>query len=163
MLTVEINANTMNSRLYPGDFRAARLFDFMGMDNAELIVDMEKIIHLTSPQDNDAVMEGGQNCLDMRTLPNPLLFQWESLGAQVIYKYKIIPYNCNNYYPMEEMVSEPTKATNVTLPLKPNKPNEYYGFYLYAYKNDRPIGSLMIHRISNGTYGESNEYRFRVK
>ncbi len=98
MLTVEINANTMNSRLYPGDFRAARVFDFMGRDNSELILDMGKIIHLTSPQDNDAVMEGeNRNCLKMSTHQNQLKFEWMPLGENVDYKYKIIRYNCSTY------------------------------------------------------------------
>ncbi len=164
VLTVEINANTMNSRLYPGDFRAARVFDFMGRDNSELILDMGKIIHLTSPQDNDAVMEGeNRNCLKMSTHQNQLKFEWMPLGENVDYKYKIIRYNCSTYDQIEEIVAEKTKETNVTIPLKPNQPNEYYGFSLYAHKNDRPIGSLMIHHLSNGVPGEGNEYRFRVK
>jgi len=162
---ISINANTDNPGGYPGypwDFYKRLLkINIPGQGNTRLDVDLEKIIHLTLPQDNGDIMDlWGVRGEGMITFKSPIEFAWESLGDNVEYHYKIHRMQSEPFRYLEHNIEESTtKATGVTIELADSKENEFYLFHLYATKNDRRIGELKTH----GKRGYGNDLRFRIK
>ncbi len=160
-VSVNIDANMQNPWSYPGDFRAWKPFTLIKGRNPELVVDMRKIIRMTSPQDNDTAMElWGVECMEKIVFRSPVTFRWESFGANVHYDYQITRMNClNNYNSAGTVVGNTITNTEVTVELPLSRDNECYGFHLYARKEGQQIGMLMTH----GASGYGWDYRFRVK
>lgn len=160
-ISVIIDANIQNPRLYPGDFKVFQLFSVSAGFNPELDVNMEKVIHLTSPQDNNAVLSN--ECSNMMIFPSPVTFRWDSLNIGESYEYQMKRLDCTNFYPIET-VQNTTLGNTITLNLPSNQLNECYSFVLSAYKENRRVGRLITHSISReGWAGEPEEYFFRVK
>jgi len=160
-MSVNIDANIQNPWSYPGDFRVWKPFVVTEGTNPELVAEMQKIIRMTSPQDNGSVMElWDAECMDKITFRSPVTFQWESLGENVYYDYRITRMDCLDNYNSAGTVAEATSTeTEVSVNLPPSRDNECYGFHLYARKDERRIGMLITH----GASGYGWDYRFRVK
>jgi hypothetical protein len=160
-VSVNIDANMQNPWSYPGDFRVWKPFTITEGANPELIAEMQKIIRMTSPQDNNMVMElWGAECMDKISFRSPVTFRWEPLAENVEYEYYITRMDCLNHYNSAGTVTgETITGTEVTVDLPPSRDNECYGFHLYAHKDGRRIGMLMTH----GSSGYGWDYRFRVK
>jgi hypothetical protein len=170
---ISINANTDNRGGYntdnrggypgyPGDFFKRLLkIPIVATSCAKLDVDLEKIIHLTHPQDNGGIMElWGVRGEGMIGFKSPIQFAWESLGDNVEYHYAIHRMQSEPFRYLERNIEESTtKATRVSIELADSKENEFYLFHLYATKNDRRIGELKTH----GKRGYGNSLRFRAK
>lgn len=155
-----IDAVMENPRDYPGDFYAWRQFSVTEGMVSKLNVDLQRVIHLTSPQDNGVQLHlWCAKCEDMISFPLPVTFSWESLGDNVYYDYYIARKNCSPYKTLETVSSGTIKDTQVAVSLLPSKDNEFYEFHLNARKEGRTIGLLMTH----GECGYGWDYRFRVK
>ncbi|MFC1858677.1 protein kinase [Thermodesulfobacteriota bacterium] len=157
---VDFDQNAENSRSYPGDLRTFTVFDVQDKENPELIVDLQKVIHLTSPQDNNRIMEGwGAPCMEKISFSAPIRFEWMSLGKGVEYRVYFTRMDClNNYNSNGTMLDKRFKESYFVADLPPSRENECYGFHLYASRNGRKIGILMTH----GARGLGWDYRFRI-
>lgn len=157
-LSIYLNANKGNLAGYPGDFYVWKTFDVVERANPELVVDLQRVIHLTSPQDNGTVMKlWGAPCMEQIAFTSPVRFAWESLGDRVYYDYDISRMECSNTSKGTEAGGTITD-TQIIAELPPSKENEFYMFHLSARKEGRRIGVLTTH----GSNGIAWDYRFRV-
>jgi len=162
---ISINANTDNPGGYPGYpgdfFKRLLKIPIVAKSCAKLDVDLEKIIHLTLPQDNGGTMElWGVRGEGMITFKSPIEFAWDSLGDNVEYHYTIHRMQSEPFRYLERNIEESTtKATRVSIELADSKENEFYLFHLYATKDEYRIGELKTH----GKRGYGNSLRFRAK
>ncbi|RMH68991.1 MAG: serine/threonine protein kinase [Gemmatimonadetes bacterium] len=158
-ISVNIDANPANPSSYPGDFRAWEVFQVTEQRPLYLEIDLQQIIRLLAPQDNDRVLKGwGAVCDNEVVITSPVTFRWESLGEGVYYDYAIQLIGCP-YESKRSIAGETTPRTTLELNLPPNAANEFYLLTLYARKNGRRIGMLMTH----GANGYGWDYRFRVR
>lgn len=160
---ISINANPDNPERYPGypgDFYKRLLnVSVGGKSSTKLKVEMEKIIHLTAPEDNGDVMElWGEKGERRITFNSPVEFAWESLGEDVQYYYSIKRIS-EPYKFIEWHVRETTSQTSLSIDLPVSRKNEFYLFHMYAMKGERRIAELKTH----GKRGYGNDLRFRVK
>ena len=164
VLFVSIDANPDNSGGYPGypgDFfhQDSRLV-IPADGGISLDIDLQKIIHLTLPQDNDGFMDKwGKKWQEKPTFTTPIEFAWDALDEGAIYEFRISRMQAEPFKRLErDIIGETTKETKVSLDFAPSADNEYYLFSLTATKDSLPIGELITH--GNG-YG--SDFRFRVK
>jgi len=158
-MQVNIDANPANPSMYPGDYYAWKSFEVEKTGTQNLIVEMQKIIHLQKPQNNNVQMPGwGKQCESEFNLPRDLLFQWGSLGNGVSYDYSIQKIQCP-YTFKETVASGTTQETNLQIQLPVSGDNEFYLLELAARSKGRGIGILMTH----GGNGMGWDYRFRVR
>jgi serine/threonine protein kinase len=157
-LNIYLNANRENLAGYPGDFYVWKTFHVVEGTNPELVVDLQRVIHLVSPQDNGTVLElWDAPCGKQIAFNSPVRFAWESLGNIVSYSYDILRVTCP-YTSRDTQVSSTISDTQVVVELPPSQENEFYVFHLYARKDGRNIGILTTH----GSNGIAWDYRFRV-
>ncbi|KPL25471.1 MAG: hypothetical protein AMJ75_01115 [Phycisphaerae bacterium SM1_79] len=162
---VSINANTDNPGRYPGypgDFFKQLVRVSIPLEGSvNLDIDLEKVIHLTLPQDNGDIMDlWGELGEDMITFESPTEFAWDSLGDNVQYHYIINRMQSKPFTYLERYVQETTTSkTSVSIELPLNRENEFYLFHLYATKGQYRIGELKTH----GKRGYANDLRFRIK
>lgn len=155
---VRVDADRSNPDQYPGDYKGKLSFNAMA-SRATTTVDMERIMHLTSPEDNGVPLtDWGAVCLNKIEFETPVAIAWEPLGNDVFYSYSIVRTVCQPFEFKDAVAGDRTTAARVVLDLPPNKDGEFYTLRLEARKNDRPVGSLMTH----GTNGWGWDYRFRV-
>lgn len=156
---VKVDANPLNPEQYPGDYKASFSFSVSSKLSSDIHVYLERILHLTKPQDNGIPLsEWGAACKDTIPLKSPVLLRWESLGADVDYTFTIIRTECEPFAWKETVAIDTVKKLHVLLALPPNKKGEHYTLRLTARKIGKTIGSLMTH----GTNGYGWDYRFRV-
>ena len=156
---VKVDADRSNPDLYPGDYKGK--FNFNAVPSAPVVVtvDMERIMHLTSPEDNTVPLaDWGAVCSNKINFETPVAIAWEPLGNDVSYSYSIVKTVCQPFAFKDDVAGDRTTSSRVVLDLPPNKDGEFYTLRLEARKNDRPVGSLMTH----GANGWGWDYRFRV-
>lgn len=159
-LNVNISETGKSPCCYPGDYNGWTTFGVSGKMTSYLDVDLVRIIHLMSPQDNSSIIPlWDAQCMDHVTLPGPVRFSWEPLGDDVYYDYLIVRVVCP-YKRVGIAAQGSTTGTDLVLELPPSRENEFYVFSLDARKKGRRIGMLMTHGSSGG-YGW--DLRFRVK
>lgn len=157
-MSISIDANEINPMSYPGDFRKWITFSVKNDNVQELQIEMEKLIHLNSPQDNNYKIEKwGEKC-DKYSINSPVNFSWDKIEEDIYYDYSVSLINCEPYNNKNIVYSGTTKDNFIKLELPKNENNEYYLFNLYARKKGNKIGSLMTH----GSNGHGWDYRFRV-
>ncbi len=156
---VTVDADRSNPDQYPGDYKGKFNLNVVPASPAAVTADMERIIHLTSPEDNAAPLaDWGEVCSNKIEFETPVAITWEPLARDVSYNYSIIRTVCQPFEFKNTVAGDTTKASNVILSLPPNRDGEFYTLRIEARKNDRPIGSLMTH----GKNGWGWDYRFRV-
>ncbi|MCP4401378.1 MAG: serine/threonine protein kinase [bacterium] len=160
-ISVNLDANMENAWSYPGDFRTWKPFSVVKGKNPDMDLEMLQIIRLSSPQDNNSVMEKwGAECMEKINFRSPLTFRWEPLADDVYYDYQITRMNCLDNYNSAGTVAEGTiRETEVRLDLPSTRKDEVYGLHLYARKEGKRIGMLITH----GSSGYGWDYRFRVE
>ncbi len=159
-MSVNIDANPENPGMYPGDYQAWSRFEINKGQKSEFDIDLLKIIHLTSPQDNGTLMRfWDAECEGKIAVRSPVVFSWDIVDADVYYDYQIEKVSCSPYKTLDAIASGTTQTTSLSLPLPPSGPNEFYQMTLRARKNGRSIGLLLTH----GGSGHGWDYRFRVK
>ncbi len=156
---VRVDADRSNPAQYPGDYKGKAAFNAVSASPDSVTVNMERIIHLISPEDNGAPLaDWGAVCSNKIEFETPVAIAWEPLGNDVFYSYSIVRTVCQPFGFKEAVAGDRIAATRVVLDLPPNKDGEFYTLRLEANKNNRPVGSLMTH----GTNGWGWDYRFRV-
>lgn len=159
-MSVDVDANLGNPGMYPGDFRAWTQFNVTERNKTHLNVDLTRIMHLISPQDNGAVMRyWDAECDEKIAIANPVVFSWEPVETGVYYDYYIEKTSCNPYKTLDTIIGATTQDSSVAVQLPESAPNEFYQFHLTARKNGKIIGTLMTH----GGNGYGWDYRFRVR
>ena len=160
-VSVDIDANPQNAVGYPGDFSSGERFSLPAGANPELLLNLKKIMHLSSPQDNGMAMVGWDaECMAKAPLTSPVTFRWEPVIENVSYAYRITRLACLNHYNPVGIVTEETiSPTEATVNLPPSPDNECYGFVVSALKDGRSIGQLTTHGMKGGL---GWDYRFRV-
>jgi len=155
---ITIDADPTNPSMYPGDFYAWKPFNVDKDSTSELVVEMQRIIHLQKPQNNNVQMPGwGKQCESPFSIPKNLLFRWESLGENISYDYSIQKIKCP-YTFMDTVISGTTQKTVLEIQLPLSADNEFYLLQLRARANGRSVGILMTH----GGNGMGWDYRFRT-
>ncbi len=155
----EVDANPENPKLYPGDYKGSGHFSAWVTSTPFLKIDMERLIHLMTPQDNGKPMKGwGAACFNKTEFESPVRISWEPVEKDVYYTYTVNRTECDPFAQKEMVAGDTTTATSVILDLPPNKGVEIYLLQIVARKNGRIVGSLMTH----GSNGWSWDYRFRA-
>ncbi|MFA4829474.1 MAG: hypothetical protein WC855_12970 [Thermodesulfovibrionales bacterium] len=161
-MSVNIDANPLNPRMFPGDYSTWKSFTIIAGHRSDLDIELQKIIHLTSPVDNATVMSyGGQECADKIGNNSPVVFSWETLEDDVYYDYSIAAMQCKPFKMLKAMTGATTKDTSISLHLPHNEPNEFYLLTLTAKKNGKLIGQLVTHGLNEYKW-EGWDYRFRI-
>lgn len=159
-LSIDIDANPDNPPMFPGDFRAWTRFNVTEGKRTELDVDVSKVLHLLSPQDNGSLLpHWSAECEEKPSFPGPVVLTWEPMGDDVRYDYAISRMGCAPYRTLDTAGGATTTNTTMTLRLPPSAPNEFYQLTLAARKNGKTVGTLMTH----GSNGYGWDYRFRVR
>lgn len=165
VLFVSIDANPDNSGGYPGypgDFFHQDKNLIIPVDGGiSLDIDLQKIIHLTLPQDNDGFMDKwGNKWQEKPAFTTPVEFAWDALDEGAIYEFRISRMQAEPFKRLElDIIRETTKETKVSLDFAPSADNEYYLFTLTATKDSLSIGGFKSH----GENGHGADFRFRVK
>lgn len=156
---VTIDADRSNPDQYPGDYKGKFTVTVLQSAPATVNADMERIIHLTGPEDNARPLKDwGKVCSSNTEFETPVAVSWEALGKGVVYSYTIVRTVCQPFSFQNTVAGDKTTASKVVLDLPPNREGEFYTLRLEARKNDRIVGSLMTH----GENGWGWDYRFRV-
>jgi hypothetical protein len=143
---------------YPGDYKGRVGFTVASDSQTVVTADLERIIHLTSPQDNSKPLNERMPCVNPPEFESPVIISWEPLGKDVTYHYSIKRTICSPYAVKEIMVTDKISASRVVLDMPLNKKGEFYTLYLEARKKDKIVGSLVVHEQN----GFGWDYRFRV-
>jgi serine/threonine protein kinase len=155
-----VDASMNNPSMYPGDYYAWTQFTVRANNNPQLRIDLKRVIHMTSPENNNVAMPNWTiEPSKMTLLPNgKVKITWDSLGENVFYDYKVsqmaAPYKF-----LSAVSSGTINETSVIVDLPSNSQDEYYLLTIEARKVGRQIGLLMTH----GAGGMGWDYRFRVK
>ncbi len=155
-----IDASMNNPSMYPRDYYSWTRFTVLENNNSRLRIDLKRVIHLTSPENNNVAMpRWNSDPSRMTVLPNgKVKIRWDSLGENVFYDYKISQLG-SPYEFRGTAASGTTSETDVTVNLPSNTEGEYYLLTIEARKDGRQVGLLMTH----GANGMGWDYRFRVK
>jgi serine/threonine protein kinase len=154
-----VEGSMNNPPLYPGDYYSWTQFTVRDK-NPQLQIDLKRIIHLNSPENNNVSMPNWSiEPSRMTALPNgEVVISWDSLGSDVFYDYKVSVMGAP-YKFLATAASGTTTKTSVTVVLPANVEDGYYLLTIEARKDGRQVGLLMTH----GAGGMGWDYRFRVK
>jgi hypothetical protein len=144
-----------------GDLVAWKTFSVLE-DNGgqELLVDLHRIIHLTSPQDNSqGMLRRHAQCEGTLSIDGPVRFAWESVGEGPEYGYTIERYRCEPLQRIEAVSEGTTRDTELLADLASSLENEFYLMRLTARSGDLVLGRLETYGINGG---RGWDYRFRV-
>ncbi|MDD5224323.1 MAG: CsgG/HfaB family protein [bacterium] len=157
---IDINTNQDNGPKYPGDLNAWKQFE-VNDQTSELTIDMNRIIHLTKPADNNSLLDNtSSNCADFKTIPRPISFSWDLLDdvPGATYFITINIFECP-YKFVENVKIETTTKSNIQIDLPPSKENQFYSFNIKSSSiNGISVGSFIVHFPS----GFGWDFRFRV-
>lgn len=155
-----VDAVMNNPSMYPGDYYAWTQFNVRANNNPQLRIDLKRVIHLTSPENNNVAMPNWTiEPSKMTLLPDgKVKITWDSLGENVFYDYKVSQMGAP-YKFLSTVASGTITKNSVVVDLPSNSQDEYYLLTIEARKDGRQIGLLMTH----GAGGMGWDYRFRVK
>jgi serine/threonine protein kinase len=144
-----------------GDLIAWKTFSVMeGGSEQELPVDLHRIIHLTSPQDNNqGMLRWHSQCEGKMSFTGPVKFAWEPVGEGLSYVYVIERYRCEPFQRIETVSDGMTRTTEFLANLPSSGENEFYLLRLTARSSDLLLGRLETYGINGG---RGWDYRFRV-
>lgn len=159
-VSIDVDKNSLNAISYPGDYRAWANFEIKKGYSIKRDINLDQIIHLTAPQDNNKLIDGWSNpCGDKKSFDSPLKISWKSQGIGVRYTYTVRNNPCEPFSYGEPVAQGSTTKTSVTLRLPRTSQNKQYMLELKAYRDNLLIGSLITH----GKNGMGWDYRFLIK
>jgi len=130
---------------YPGDFYSWTTFDSVSGSDGGIIVMLRRLIHLTSPHDNDVEMTVPLACPATLTA-NPTQITWEAIDIpDAVYSYRIDVKDCPRNV-IATPVSETTTGTSSTIfdPLGPSATGQDYELNITATSPQGiPVGLIM--------------------
>ncbi len=164
---IDVRASRDSKEPYrPGDFKGQGRTKAGLVSQQTVTIDMEKVLHLTAPEDNASSLPDTKDvCGNRVEFQAPLRIAWDAMGEGVGYRYAVYRQQCEPYAVKGTVLEETTTSALVGLDLPPSKDGEYYSLRITAYKNGKIIGSLMTHGGSLKTQGKNWwgwDYRFRV-
>lgn len=159
-VSINVDKNSSNATSYPGDYRAWANFEIKNGYSIKRDINLDQIIHLTAPQDNNRLIEGWSvSCREKQSFGSPLKISWKSLGSGVRYTYIVRNNPCEPFSYGEPVAQGSTTKTSVTLRLPKTDQDKQYMLELKAYRDNLLIGSLITH----GEKGMGWDYRFLIK
>lgn len=159
-MSINADINKSNKISYPGDYRAWANFTIRDGYSIKRNINMDKIIHLTEPQNNNKIINGWENPCDKKmAFDAPITIRWKPLGENVNYKYVVSNNPCKPFRFGDIIKHGSTTESFVTLELPKTNQNHQYMLDIKAYRNKRLIGSLITH----GNNGYGWDYRFLIK
>ncbi|PIW18031.1 hypothetical protein COW36_06410, partial [bacterium (Candidatus Blackallbacteria) CG17_big_fil_post_rev_8_21_14_2_50_48_46] len=148
-LNLSYDTNPDNPIQYPGDYRSWTVFEIKpGQPAPQLQMNLVRLIHLTSPQDNNRPLKGWENACGIDLNPGAqLAFAWESLGPGVRYDYQIQELNCASPAdtPLRVLASGSTEKLSFSSALPPTPSGHVYRFSLEAWQAGHKIGRMRTH------------------
>ncbi len=159
-ISVNVDRNKSNPKLYPGDYRKWVIFKIRKRNSIRIDIDLEEIIHMTQPENNNGKLRNFLDyCKKPTTFESPVTFRWIPVIPQSTYTYTIQKYTCHPLN-FEGVVADGiTLNTFVSLNLPKAPANGFYMLLLEARSKNRLVGSLMTH----GEKGYGWDYRFTVR
>lgn len=157
---VRLDLNPDNPEYFPGDFAAFESFPVEINETARLDLELRKIIHLTKPVDNDAlILDFDKSCQNKKEISRNVRFEWEPIAEAEKYYYKLTTGTCSPFTHGDVLEKGYTHNTYVDLELVPSTRNSYYGFSVLGRRGGDSVGTFVIH----GRSGHGWEYRFKAK
>ncbi len=155
-LHIEIDENGTNPGRFPGDYDVFHPFEVTADAPAVLRVDVPKLIHVTSPWDNNRNMDGmltrpwsekpaiepGSRSTSRTAL---VTFTWNAVAEGAEYRYVIQNTRDTPYERGPDVVRGTTRKTAVTLRLPYSPDGHYYEFGISAQKGGRQVGDFITH------------------
>lgn len=157
-VNVFVDAEPKNPEYGPGDILGSVIVVPSSPNSEPAVVDLHRLMHLLSPVDNGKNLAPCTWCKEATLLTNPVHFQWESLGPDMIYEGRIWLKDCTQDQE-SKVVETNTRNTQWTISLKPNAPNEQYTFSLLAYRRSLLAGTLVACHNNPLRYG----FPFRIE
>lgn len=159
-MSVRIDREASNPNIFPGDLNAWSDFTVEPGEQTAVDAHLRRIIRLLQPVDNNALITGWDvPCGGGSTLPERVVFAWESLGPGVRYLVSVDRLDCARGYAQAGRVFSGSIAEAwAKVELAPSREGECYSFRLSATKDERPAGVMATH----GAAGLGWDYRFRV-
>lgn len=171
VILIGVDENRNNLKNMPGDWRADYRFKITSSNDGQIVdVPMTKLIHLVKPQSNDGPMAGalGAGCKDKPlfipaghpwTDKLAIPFEWESIVKDADYKISVVRRHCDPFKELGVFRQFETKETFLTLTLPPNSADEYYAFFISAFRGGRFIGDLLTYDSG----AQSWSYGFKIE
>ncbi len=155
-LHIEIDENGTNPGRFPGDYDVFHPFEVSADAPAVLRVDVPKLIHVTSPWDNNRNMDGmltrpwsekpaiepGSRSTSRSAL---VTFTWNAVAEGAEYRYVIQNTRDTPYERGPDVVRGTTRKAAVTLRLPYSPDGHYYEFAISARKGGRQVGDFITH------------------
>jgi hypothetical protein len=154
---VTVDAEPSNPERYAGDYEGSLHFSLGPSVPASYIMEVTRILHIISPEDNAGLITDWGTCSSKLHVQAPFTIAWEPLGEGVSYLYTIHRTACP-FAPKEIVAGDSTTASKIVISLPPNKDDEFYTMKIEARKNDKVIGTFVVHRKNGWNW----DYRFRV-
>jgi hypothetical protein len=162
-LSVRIDTDGRLGGTWPGDLDGGTTFTLEEGKPLDLEVALSRIIQLTAPVDSGLPIPGWDGlCGESSSRESPVTFEWQALGAGIMYQTQIERVGCSggSHRTIDVPFREETGGTSVTIELPPSGADEYYAFHLGATREGRRVGMITTHGERGGL---GWDYRFRVQ
>ncbi len=163
-----INAHTQNPNAWPpngwpGDFVVGHTFKIEKESPLpHLVVNLVKLIRLTSPVDNYArlaVAPFDPFIEELAIRSDSIAVTWDSILEGAEYECVVHRMSHKPFKTLNVVSRKFTQSLSINVPLAPNEEGEFYSLRLNARHNNFPVGFLRM-QWKGGAY--SADYRFRV-
>lgn len=165
-----VDENQNNLKVMPGDWQANYQFNITAGNDEQIVdVPMTKLMHLIKPQSNDGAMVGalGGSCKDKPlyipaghpwTNELTIPFEWEPVVKGATYKISIGRNNCKTDEGLGTFRKFETSETSFALTLPPNAEDEFYSFFIYAFRDGHTVGTFLTYDAAM----QSWHYGFKI-
>jgi hypothetical protein len=148
-LFLRIDADPSNPEYYPGDLGGDTRFDVRPGEVARIELDLDRLLHLTEPFDNEAPIAGlDLPCAEQALLPSPTRFAWEPpvpSAQDPVYHYQVARVACDPFREIGLAAKGSTRETSIELELPPSLTGESYTFRLYATSGGETVAFITSH------------------
>jgi len=145
---------------FPGNYRKWTTMNIDSMTDFNLNIEIEKIIHLIKPFDNNNVVVYHPPYSEH---DSPVIFQWEPVTGATTYKINIKKTrdaeHPEGYGYISTVISQTLQSTEYSLNLETSEQYEHYEFSVTASNSLGVIGFLMT-TFNGGGHGW--DYRFKI-
>jgi hypothetical protein len=158
---IDENTDPPDSGYFPGDFYGWNsTIQVNAGQTTQYNLTCLRIMHLTSPTDNDPPGIGWPAGIPYPFHCSPVTFQWDAVPEATRYEVKIDKYNNPPNYNFVENVFHQTDITdtNITIALSDSASDQHYLLHLYGYNGTTRVGQFMVVYTS----GFGWDYRFTI-
>jgi hypothetical protein len=144
-----IDVDRSSPEYYPGDLGGDVRFDVVEGEVARAELDLDRVLHLTEPFDNSAVIRWiDLPCEEQPVLPAPTRFAWKPpvpSAPDLEYHYRVARVRCGPFRNLGLVAEGSTRGTDVELHLPPSRPGESYHFRLDVTSAGETVGFITSH------------------